>query len=91
VTTFLAELPGLDTLPRDNILRQSLSLYAITYIGESDLLSAFLGPQLSCVPIGILLLYFGVATGAYFFIFDHRSEFLFSLTRSTVANALLLQ
>lgn len=34
LTTFLAELPGLDTLPRDNIVRQSLSLYVITYIGE---------------------------------------------------------
>ncbi|ORY84701.1 hypothetical protein BCR35DRAFT_313484 [Leucosporidium creatinivorum] len=55
VTTFLAELPGLNTLPRDSILRQSLSLYVITYIG-------------------ILLLYFGVATFSYYAIFDHRMK-----------------
>lgn len=42
-------------LPRDSVLRQCLSLYAITYIG-------------------ILLLYFGVATGSYYFLFDRRME-----------------
>ncbi|ORY92812.1 hypothetical protein BCR35DRAFT_286190 [Leucosporidium creatinivorum] len=31
-TTYLAELPGLDHLPRDSIVRQSLSLCLITYV-----------------------------------------------------------
>ncbi|GAA5889540.1 hypothetical protein JCM6882_007063 [Rhodosporidiobolus microsporus] len=55
LTSYLSTLPGLSSLPRDNILRQSLSLYAITYVG-------------------ILLLYFSVATFSYYFIFDHRMK-----------------
>lgn len=42
-------------LPRDSILRQSVSLYVLVYIG-------------------ILLLYFSIATFSYYFIFDHRMK-----------------
>lgn len=91
VTTFLAELPGLDTLPRDNIVRQSLSLYVITYIGELARLTSHFEAKLTCIRTGILLLYFGVATFAYFFIFDHRSEFITSRTHLPSAHFLLAQ
>ena len=33
VTAYLATVPGLSSLPRDSMLRQALSLYAITYVG----------------------------------------------------------
>ncbi|BGP17568.1 hypothetical protein JCM10213_004109 [Rhodosporidiobolus nylandii] len=52
---FLATLPGPSSLGRDSIVRQSLSLYGITYVG-------------------ILLLYFSVATFSYYAIFDHRMK-----------------
>ncbi|GAA5867965.1 hypothetical protein JCM1840_003633 [Sporobolomyces johnsonii] len=55
VSAYLGTLPSLSSLPRDHILRQSLSLYGITYIG-------------------ILLLYFSVATFSYYYIFDHRMK-----------------
>ncbi|GAA6028843.1 hypothetical protein JCM8097_007423 [Rhodosporidiobolus ruineniae] len=53
LTSYLATLSGPSQWGRDHVLRQSLSLYAITYVG-------------------ILLLYFSVATFSYYFIFDHR-------------------
>ncbi|BGP41216.1 c-5 sterol desaturase [Rhodotorula kratochvilovae] len=55
VTSYLAAVPGLSSLPRDSMLRQALSLYAITYVG-------------------IFILYFSVATGSYYLIFDKRME-----------------
>lgn len=55
LSTLLSSLPSISNLPRDSILRQSLSLYAITYIG-------------------IILLYFGVASFSYYCIFDHRMK-----------------
>lgn len=33
VVRYLADVPGLDTLPRNSIVRQSLSLWALTYVG----------------------------------------------------------
>ncbi|GAA5908089.1 hypothetical protein JCM8208_003683 [Rhodotorula glutinis] len=33
VTAYLATVPGLSSLPRDNMLRQAISLYGITYVG----------------------------------------------------------
>ncbi|GAA5875366.1 hypothetical protein JCM8547_003216 [Rhodosporidiobolus lusitaniae] len=53
--SYLSTLPGLSSLGRDSILRQSLSLYSITYVG-------------------IVLMYFSVATFSYYCIFDHRME-----------------
>ncbi|GAA5980771.1 hypothetical protein JCM11641_002641 [Rhodosporidiobolus odoratus] len=53
--SYLATLPGLSSLGRDNIVRQSLSLYGLTYVG-------------------ILVLYFSVATFSYYAIFDHRMK-----------------
>ncbi|GAA6010016.1 hypothetical protein JCM10207_007520 [Rhodosporidiobolus poonsookiae] len=53
--SYLATLPGLSSLGRDSIVRQSLSLYAITYVG-------------------ILVMYFSVATFSYYCIFDKRME-----------------
>ncbi|KAM0752480.1 hypothetical protein T439DRAFT_287259 [Meredithblackwellia eburnea MCA 4105] len=55
VTSLLASLPSLSSLPRDSIIRQCLSLYVLVYIG-------------------IVLLYFSIATFSYYFIFDHRME-----------------
>ncbi|GAA5884763.1 hypothetical protein JCM16303_005263 [Sporobolomyces ruberrimus] len=55
LAAFLGTLPSLSSLGRDSILRQSISLYAITYVG-------------------IFILYFGVATGSYYYIFDHRMK-----------------
>lgn len=55
IIDFLVSLPSLSSLPRDSAIRQSISLYLITYAG-------------------ILLLYFGIATMSYYFIFDHRME-----------------
>lgn len=46
---------NISNLPRDSILRQSLSLYALVYVG-------------------ILLLYFSIATFSYYAIFDHRMK-----------------
>ncbi|GJN90111.1 hypothetical protein Rhopal_003110-T1 [Rhodotorula paludigena] len=55
LTSYLASVPGLSSLPRDSILRQAISLYGITYVG-------------------IFILYFSVATGSYYLIFDKRME-----------------
>ncbi|GAA5991854.1 hypothetical protein JCM5350_002726 [Sporobolomyces pararoseus] len=55
LASYLGTLPSLSSLGRDSIIRQSISLYAITYVG-------------------ILLLYFSVATLSYYLIFDHRMK-----------------
>ncbi|BGO92593.1 hypothetical protein NBRC10512_000588 [Rhodotorula toruloides] len=55
VTQLLATVPALSSLSRDSIVRQSISLYGLTYLG-------------------ILVLYFSVATFSYYFIFDHRMK-----------------
>lgn len=55
VQAALGTIPALSSLGRDSLVRQSISLYAITYIG-------------------ILLLYFSVATLSYYLIFDHRMK-----------------
>ncbi|GAA5896076.1 C-5 sterol desaturase [Sporobolomyces salmoneus] len=55
IASYLGTLPSLSSLGRDSIVRQSISLYAITYVG-------------------ILLLYFSVATLSYYLIFDHRMK-----------------
>ncbi|GAA5926743.1 C-5 sterol desaturase [Sporobolomyces koalae] len=55
LASYLGTLPALSSLGRDHVVRQSISLYGITYIG-------------------ILLLYFSVATMSYYLIFDHRMK-----------------
>ncbi|GAA6015588.1 hypothetical protein JCM11491_007166 [Sporobolomyces phaffii] len=55
VASYLGTLPSLSSLDRDSLVRQSISLYGITYVG-------------------ILLLYFSVATLSYYLIFDHRMK-----------------
>lgn len=46
---------SISNMPRDNILRQCISLYGLVYLG-------------------ILLLYFSIATFSYYYIFDHRMQ-----------------
>ncbi|SCZ95321.1 BZ3500_MvSof-1268-A1-R1_Chr11-2g03432 [Microbotryum saponariae] len=78
VTQYVANLPELSVLPRDSVLRQCISLYGITYVGKfSSLLSSQRLPECRPKPLhtlGILLLYFSVATFSYYFIFDHRMK-----------------
>lgn len=57
------------------MVRQALSLYAITYVGKR--LCDLVSPSLRLTRArraGIFVLYFSVATFSYYYIFDHRSE-----------------